>query len=62
MEGHMIRSNYQLIISDYDKDLGIKLLWSIEPKTEVREELEDLRRELLRGDEVGTEHAGDFHL
>jgi regulator of nucleoside diphosphate kinase len=51
------RSLNQLIISRHDKDRLIRLLGSIEPTSEVREELEDLTRELLRSDEVGTEEV-----
>jgi regulator of nucleoside diphosphate kinase len=51
------RSKDHLIISRHDKDRLIRLLGSIEPTSEVREELEDLTRELMRGDEVGTDQV-----
>jgi regulator of nucleoside diphosphate kinase len=51
------RTKDHLVISRHDKARLIRLLGSIEPTSEVREELEDLTRELLRGDEVGTDQV-----
>lgn len=51
------RSESSLIITRHDKDRLARLLGSIEPTSEVREELEDLTRELIRGGEVASDQV-----
>ena len=52
---NVAHSKDQLIISRYDMDRLVRLLGSIEPSIEVREELRDLTREILRCTEVGSD-------